>query len=62
MSDRDYMSAVLRMGQEEKESLMISEAERLRTYKALWPNPDCVNYKDLAREGLYYTGKQSSPK
>ena len=57
MTDRDFMAVVLRMGQEEKESLMISEAERLRTYKSLWPNPPHVNYKDLAREGFYYTGK-----
>lgn len=53
------MASVMGMGQEEKESLMISEAERLRTYTILWPNPEAIDYRDLAREGFYYTGHSS---
>lgn len=56
MNDRDYFATVLRMGQEEKESLMISEAERLRTFKSLWNSNDIVDSKKLAREGFYFTG------
>lgn len=58
MNDRDYMQTVMKMRQEEKESLMISEGERRRTFGYMWPNPPCVNYKDLAREGFYYTGSK----
>lgn len=50
------MNAVMRMGQEEKESLMIGEAERLRTYGAMWPNPPTINFRELAKEGFYYSG------
>lgn len=57
------MAAVLRMGQEEKESLMCSEAQRLRTYRVLWPaNVAGITPEDLAKEGFYYTGKFRSEK
>lgn len=56
MSDRDYMHAVMKMGQEEKEALMISEEERLRTFKTSWPHPPNIDYKEIARAGFYYTG------
>ena len=56
MNDRDFMAAVMRMGQEEKESLMISESRRMRTYLVLWPHPKFLDYRELAVEGLFYTG------
>lgn len=58
MDDQDFISATLRMREEEKRSLMVSEEHRSRTYRNfLWPNPKFLNYEDLAREGFYYTGK-----
>lgn len=60
MTDRNYIEAFMRMGQEEKESLMISEAERVRTFRPSWPSQTIVDYRDLAREGFYYTGKPYS--
>ena len=56
MSDREYLYAFLQMSQEEKESLMVSEAERRRTFKAHWPIESIVKGDDCAREGFYYTG------
>ena len=56
MTDKEYLYAFLKMTQEEKESLMVSEAERRRTYTAHWPIESIVKAADLAKEGFYYTG------
>ena len=54
MSDRDFFTIVTRMGQEERESLMISEKERRRTF-VYWKNA-VVDPNRLAEEGFYYLG------
>ena len=58
MTDRQYTNAFLRMSQEEKESLMVSEVERRRTFAADWPIENIVKANDCAKEGFYYTGVQ----
>ena len=57
MSDREYLFAFMKLSQEEKESLMISEAERRRTFAAHWPIWNFINGYDCAKEGFYYTGE-----
>lgn len=57
MTDREYLYAFLKMSQEEKESLMVSEAERRRTFTAHWPIEAIVKGHDCAKEGFYYTGE-----
>ena len=61
MSDRDYLYAFMKLSQEEKESLMISEAERRRTFAAHWPIWNLINGYDCAKEGFYYTGEAVWP-
>jgi len=56
MTDKEYLYSFLKMTQEEKESLMVSEAERRRTYTAHWPIESIIKAADLAKEGFYYTG------
>lgn len=56
MNDREYLYAFLKLSQEEKESLMVSEAERRRTFTAHWPIETIVKANDCAKEGFYYTG------
>lgn len=59
MSDRDYNLTVRAMGQREAESLMASEAERLRTYRFDWPYPPNARHIDLAKAGFFYAGNLS---
>ncbi|XP_067946846.1 baculoviral IAP repeat-containing protein 7-B-like [Watersipora subatra] len=56
MSDKEFLYAFLKLSQEEKESLMVSERERQRTFAAHWPIETIVNAHDCAKEGFYYTG------
>ena len=56
MSDEKFMSSFMKMGQPEKESLMIAEKERRRTYQYLWKTLDFLDYRDIAKAGFYYTG------
>ena len=56
MNDKEYLYAFLKLTQEEKESLMVSEAERRRTFTAHWPIETIVKAVDCAKEGFYYTG------
>ena len=54
-TDKEFHTAVNGMDQEQKESLMICEKSRLRSYAYCWP----VTFMDpsmLAKEGFYYTG------
>jgi hypothetical protein len=54
-SDDKFLSFVIRMGQEERQSLLVAEEQRLRTFKTGW-RCDFIDEKVLAREGFYYTG------
>lgn len=56
MSDKEYLYAFSKLSQEEKESLMCSEKERLRTFSAHWPIETIVKARDCAEQGFYYTG------
>ena len=56
MTDKQYLYAFLKLSQEQKESLMVSEAERRRTFAAHWPIANIVKGDDCAKEGFYYTG------
>ena len=56
MTDKEYLYAFLKLTQEEKESLMVSEAERRRTFAAHWPIESIVKAHVCAKEGFYYTG------
>ncbi|XP_067946835.1 putative inhibitor of apoptosis [Watersipora subatra] len=56
MSDKEFLYAFLKLSQEEKESLMVSERERQRTFAAHWPIETIVKAHDCAKEGFYYTG------
>lgn len=56
MNDKEYLYAFLKLTQEEKESLMVSEVERRRTFKAHWPIETLIKANDCAKEGFYYTG------
>ncbi|XP_067946852.1 baculoviral IAP repeat-containing protein 7-B-like isoform X2 [Watersipora subatra] len=56
MSDKEFFDAFRKLSQEEKESLMISERERQRTFAAHWPIETIVKAHDCAKEGFYYTG------
>ena len=56
MTDKKFLYAVIRMSDDEKESLMISEKERRRTFKVHWPVESIVKGNDCAEEGFYYTG------
>lgn len=56
MTDRDYITAVMRLSDNRRNSVMRNEARRLRTYYHLWPNPMFMKFTELAREGFYYTG------
>ena len=49
MSDKEYLYAFLKLSQEEKESLMVSEAERRRTFAAHWPIESIVKANGDAR-------------
>ena len=56
MGDIEYFAAVKKMDVEKRRSLMTSEEQRVRTYNNYWQDKDWLDYKKLAREGLYYTG------
>ncbi|XP_067946848.1 baculoviral IAP repeat-containing protein 7-B-like [Watersipora subatra] len=56
MSDKEFLYAFLKLSQEEKKSLMVSERERQRTFAAHWPIETIVKAHDCAKEGFYYTG------
>ncbi|XP_067946840.1 baculoviral IAP repeat-containing protein 7-like isoform X2 [Watersipora subatra] len=56
MTDKDYLYSFLRLSQEEKESLMVSEKDRRRTFAAHWPIESIVKANDCAKEGFYFTG------
>lgn len=58
MSDKEYISAVMNMSEEQKTDVMKNEARRLKTYYHLWPNPTFMDFTELAREGFYYTGNR----
>ena len=56
MSDKEYLYAFMKLTQAEKDSLMVSEVERRRTFVAHWPIESISTGDDCAREGFYYTG------
>ena len=56
MTDKEYLYSFLKLSQERKESLMVSEVERRRTFNAHWPIQSIVKAEDCAKEGFYYTG------
>ena len=46
------------MKEDNRLRLMATESARLKTYEALWSKQcNYVDYRELAREGFYYTGK-----
>ena len=48
----------MRMKDCDRLRLMADESARLKTFEALWSRRcNYVDYKELAREGFYYTGK-----
>ena len=58
MSAIDNLLFTMRMKESDRLRLMATESARLKTYKALWSKMCChVDYKELAKEGFYYTGK-----
>ena len=56
MSDEQYLNAFLKLSLDEKKSLMVSEAERRRTFSFKWPKESEVKGNDCAKEGFYFTG------
>jgi len=57
MTDREYLYAFLKMDQSKKDSLMVSEEERRRTFAAHWPIESIVSSHACAKEGFYFTGR-----
>ena len=58
MSAISNLIFTMHMKEDNRLRLMATESARLKTYEALWPKQcNYVDYKELAREGFYYTGK-----
>ena len=58
MSAINNLIFTMRMKEGDRLRLMTTESARLKTYEALWPKQcNYVDYRELAREGFYYTGK-----
>ena len=58
MSAINNLIFTMGMKEENRLRLMATESARLKTYEALWSKRcNYVDYRELAREGFYYTGK-----
>ena len=58
MSAISNLLFTMRMKESHRLRLMTDESVRLKTFEALWSKRcNYVDYKELAREGFYYTGE-----
>ena len=58
MSAISNLLFTMRMKECDRLRLMADESAWLKTYGAWWTRQcDYIDYKELAREGFYYTGK-----
>ena len=58
MNDEEYEKAVLKLGIEHKQSLMICEYQRRRTFVNYQSCFSEVNTNLIAKAGFYFTGKR----
>ena len=57
MNDKEYEKAVLKLDIEHKQSLMICEYQRRRTFVNHQSGFSEVNTNSIAKAGVYFTGK-----
>lgn len=63
MSPREFLTYVLKeLSLEERDSLMIDEKQRRKTFLINWPHDNQMSSVRMAQAGFYCVGKRSSVK